>query len=151
MALPHAIESSRTSSARADALAAPVRFAADAALAALHGAKADRRRLHDREWGQSETDTLGDIDVLASKLQGFASWATSQKPHPDVSGVLRQLEGELRADLKLRLPLRLGKGSPRLRDYLHSLDALRESLIVYFRGLTSAPRVRAKNLKRLRR
>lgn len=140
MALSHAIESRRTSSEPADALVAPVRFAADAALAAHHVARADRQRLQEREWGQSARDTLGDLDVLASTLHGFASWATSQKAHPDVANVLERLEGELRAELKLDLPLHLGKGLPRLREYLHALDELREVLITYFRDTTPARR-----------
>src|SRR4051794_7267388 len=68
---------------RQEALAARVRAASEAAIAALHDAREDRRFIHDLEWGQAEHDTLADIDEAADALQGIAARILSDAPHTD--------------------------------------------------------------------
>lgn len=115
---------------RQDALATGVRFASEIAVEALHAAADDRRFIHEQEWGQSDHDTLADID---DTLQGLASWVVGGMPHPQPARVLNTLREQQRTTFDLRALLQ-GKHqqSSKLPDYVDRLEELRLALLEFF-------------------
>jgi hypothetical protein len=141
MALPKTAQTIPARTARSEALAMRVRTAAHDAIASLHAARDDRDRVHAAEWGQSERDTLGDIDVVADALHGIAGWVLSATTHPDQLDVVSRLE-KLAPVIRFDLHAKLLGHRPKcekLWEYVGRLDELREALLAYFEEIGRIP------------
>ena len=134
MPATHEKDASSTRNSTAEVLAARVRVADEAAVAAFHAADDDRRRVQELEWGKSNHDTLADIEEIADTLHGFASWVLSGSSHPQpehVKATLIRLAFSSQLALRTAVWSHLAIGSP-LWKYVDHLEQLRKALIEYF-------------------
>jgi hypothetical protein len=107
-----------------------IRAALNASQSAYEASAEDRQRLVQSEANSEVHDTSGDIELLAGKLNGYASWVLEGIRNPALDEVvndLRSLATTFRGEWVARL-----NPYPALREYLSKLDQLREVLLTVY-------------------
>jgi hypothetical protein len=94
----------------------------------------ERARLAQREWSRkSKTSLLGEIELFDTTVAGVASWCRSSRPLPRAGQAVKQMASFDAAKISRQL-----KAYPKLQQYVHALERLRDLVVDYIEARRAA-------------